>query len=436
MTLSIIAPLDAGAAAEDRAYAKVTWRLIPFLCLCFIIAFLDRVNIAFAKLQMSSDLGWSEEIYGLGAGIFFLAYFIFEVPSNLAMHRVGARRWIARIMISWAVLTGAMAFVHSTTAFYVVRFLIGAAEAGFFPGIILYLTYWYPANRRSRVIARFMTAIPIAGVFGGLLSGWVLSSFNGHAGLAGWQWLFLIECVPSLIVGVAVLFYLDDNIDSAKWLSTAERGLLKANIEADRKKKTSVALGDAFRRPVVWWLALAYFGAAMGQYGFSFWLPSIIKRMGVASPLDIGLLSAIPYAFGIAAMLVVGRSADRHGEHRWHYLVPCAIAAMGLVGSALFSHDRIISLGALTIACMGLQCLAPVFWRVPTAILGGIAAAAGVALINSIGNLAGFVSPYMVGWIADRTGNTNVALYVIALFLVLSSLVVFFLRGDNGQKAS
>ncbi|MEM5433213.1 MFS transporter [Cupriavidus oxalaticus] len=434
MAHPIIAPFDAEAAVEDRAYAKVTWRLIPFLCLCFIIAFLDRVNIAFAKLQMSSDLGWSEQIYGLGAGIFFLAYFIFEIPSNLAMHRVGARRWIARIMISWAMLTGAMAFVNSTTAFYVVRFLIGAAEAGFFPGIILYLTYWYPANRRSRVIATFMTAIPIAGVLGGLLSGWVLSSFNGHAGLAGWQWLFLIECVPSVIVGVAVLFYLDDGIDSAKWLNADERALLKVNIEADRKQKTSVSLRDAFQRPVVWLLAVAYFGAAMGQYGFSFWLPSIIKNMGVSSALNVGLLSAVPYVFGIAAMLAVGRSADRHGEHRWHYLIPCAVAAVGLIGSAYFSHDRIVALTGLTVACMGLQCLAPVFWRVPTSILGGIAAAAGVALINSIGNLAGFVSPYMVGWIADRTGSTNVALYVIAAFLILSSLIVFCLKSGGGRK--
>ncbi len=218
------------------------------------------------------------------------------------------------------------------------------------------------------------------------------------------------------------------------WFNAGERGLLKVNIEADRKEKTSVSLGDAFQRPVVWLLAVAYFGAAMGQYGFSFWLPSIIKGMGVASPLNVGLLSAIPYAFGIAAMLAVGRSADRHGEHRWHYLVPCAVAAVGLIGSAFFSHDRIVALTALTVACMGLQCLAPVFWRVPTSILGGIAAAAGVALINSIGNLAGFVSPYMVGWIADRTGSTNVALYGIAAFLILSCLIVFCLKNGGGPK--
>ncbi|RQR23742.1 MFS transporter [Burkholderia sp. Bp9142] len=425
MAHQILAALQPELAVEERAYAKVTRRIVPFLCLCFVIAFLDRVNIAFAKLQMSSQLGWSEQIYGLGAGIFFLAYFICEVPSNLIMHRVGARRWIARIMISWAVLTGAMAFVQSTTAFYVVRFLIGAAEAGFFPGIILYLTYWFPAKRRSRVIAIFMTAIPIAGVCGGLLSGWILSKFNGQSGLAGWQWLFLLECVPSLLVGIAALFYLDDGIRDAKWLDAEERARLISNIDADEKQKHSVSLSAAFRLPVVWLLALVYFGSAMGQYGFGFWLPSIIKSTGVASPLTIGLLSAIPYAFGIVAMLIVGRSADRYGEHRWHYLVPCMAAALGLVGSALYSHDRLLSLGALTIACMGLQCLAPVFWRIPTSMLSGVAAAAGIALINSIGNLAGFVSPYMVGWIVDHTGGTNKALYIIAALLLLSAGIVF-----------
>ena len=427
MAHQITAHLQQEDELEERAYAKVTWRLVPFLCLCFVIAFLDRVNIAFAKLQMVSELGWSEQIYGFGAGIFFLAYFICEVPSNLIMHRVGARRWIARIMISWAVLTGMMAFVHSTTAFYVIRFLIGTAEAGFFPGIILYLTYWYPAKRRSRVIATFMTAIPIAGVSGGILSGWILSTFHGEAGLSGWQWLFLLECVPSLIVGIAALFYLDDGIRNAKWLDEEARSRLIANIEAEAKSKQAVSLSAALRRPAVWAMALAYFGAAMGQYGFGFWLPSIIKHMGVSSPMDVGLLSAVPYGFGIVAMLAVGSSADRSGEHRWRYLLPCAAAALGLVASALFSRQQAFSFGALTVACMGLQCLAPVFWRIPTSLLGGVAAAAGIALINSIANLAGFVSPYMIGWIVDRTGSTNFGLYVIAAFLLLSAVIVFAL---------
>lgn len=433
MAHSFTADIEQEGQLEERTYSIVTWRLVPFLCLCFVIAFLDRVNIAFAKLQMVSELGWSEQIYGFGAGIFFLAYFVCEVPSNLIMHRVGARRWIARIMISWAVLTGLMAFVHTTTAFYVIRFLIGAAEAGFFPGIILYLTYWYPARRRSRVIAKFMTAIPIAGVSGGILSGWILSTFHGSAGLSGWQWLFVLESVPSLLVGIAALFYLDDSIRHAKWLDDDARARLMANIEAESQTKQTVSLPAALCRPAVWLLALAYFGAAMGQYGFGFWLPSIIKHMGVASALNVGLLSAIPYAFGIVAMLAVGRSADRSGEHRWHYLLPCAAAAIGLVASALYSGQQVVSLAALTVACMGLQCLAPVFWRIPTSLLGGVAAAAGIALVNSIGNLAGFVSPYMIGWIVDHTGSASVALYVIAACLLLSAGIVFALPRNDGR---
>lgn len=428
-----IAALATKDEFEERAYRKVTWRLVPFLCLCFVIAFLDRVNIAFAKLQMVSQLGWSEQAYGFGAGIFFLAYFLFEVPSNLVMHRLGARRWIARIMITWALLTGVMAFVHSSTAFYVVRFLIGAAEAGFFPAIILYLTYWYPTNRRSRVIAIFMTAIPIAGVSGGVLSGWILTAFDGTRGLAGWQWLFLIESVPSLLIGIAALFYLDDGIRATKWLTPAEQHLLASNIQADGHRKTAVSLSAVFRRPIVWVLALVYFGAAMGQYGFGFWLPSIIKSMGVQSPSEVGWLSAIPYAFGIVTMLVVGGSADRRNEHRWHYLVAALVGAAGLALSAAYSDHRAVSIVALTLACMGLQCLAPVFWRIPTSMLGGVAAAAGIALINSVGNLAGFLSPYMVGWIVDHTGNTNLALYVIAGCLVVSGAVVFALRGQTPQ---
>ncbi|MBB3258372.1 D-galactonate transporter [Paraburkholderia bannensis] len=425
----------ANSDAEQETYSRVTWRLIPFLCLCFAIAFLDRVNVSFAKLQMVSQLNWTEEIYGFGAGVFFLAYFVFEVPSNLIMHRVGARRWIARIMISWAILTGAMAFVHSATSFYIIRFLIGAAEAGFFPGIILYLTYWFPLKRRSRMIALFMTAIPIAGVFGGLLSGWILNSFNGRQGLAGWQWLFLLECAPSLVIGIAALFYLDDSIERAKWLNPAQKKLLRQNIDADEKGKPGVSVESVFRNGKVWLLSLVYFGSSMGQYGFGFWLPSIIRSTGVKSPLEVGLLSAIPYVFGIVAMIAVGRSADRTGERRWHYALPALVGAAGLVGSAVYGDHTLFAMTALSFACMGLQCLAPVFWSIPTAMLGGAAAAAGIAFINCLGNLAGFASPYMVGWIKDHTGSTNIALYVIAGFLVLAGLLVLGLPGKLRQAS-
>ena len=412
---------------EARTYAKVTWRLIPFLCLCFVIAFLDRVNVSFAKLQMLSDLKFSESVYGLGAGIFFLAYFLFEVPSNVIMHRVGARRWIARIMITWAVLTMVMAMVNSVFTFYVVRFLLGAAEAGFFPGVILYLSYWYPVNRRSKITALFMTAIPIAGVLGGILSGWVLETFNGYYGLSGWQWLFVFEGIPSLLVGIAVLFYLDDGIARAHWLNPEEKQLLQRNIDADAKGHSGHSLRHAFADIRVWILALVYFGSSMGQYGFGFWLPSIIRSTGVKSALDIGLLSTIPYAFGILAMILVGRSADRSGERRMHYALSALVGAAGLALSAVYGGNTVMAMAALTLCCMGLQCLAPVFWAIPTAMLGGMAAAAGIALINAVGNLAGFISPYLVGWVKDASGSTDAALYVIAGFLVLAGAIVLAL---------
>ena len=433
-TLASQTPGRTDADFEDQTYSKVTLRLIPFLCLCFVIAFLDRVNVSFAKLQMVSDLKFSEATYGLGAGIFFLAYFLFEVPSNVIMHKVGARRWIARIMITWAILTGLMALVNSVPMFYIVRFLLGAAEAGFFPGMILYLTYWYPASRRSRITALFMTAIPIAGVFGGIFSGWILQNMSGVGGLSGWQWLFLLEALPSLIVGVVVLFYLDDGIAKAGWLNPAEKALLARRIEADGQGKTGHSLREVFSNAKVWILALVYFGSSMGQYGFSFWLPSIIKSTGVQSAVDIGLLSAIPYAFGIVAMIIVGRSADRSGERRMHYALAAFVGAIGLVLSAVYGGNTVMAMAALTLACMGLQCLAPVFWSIPTALLGGVAAAAGIALINSVGNLAGFVSPYMVGWIKDSTGSTNIALYVIAGFLVMAGAIVLALPRDMTRR--
>lgn len=409
---------------ENAVYSDVTRRLIPFLCLCFVVAFVDRVNISFAKLQMLHDLQFSETVYGLGAGVFFIAYFLFEVPSNLIMYRVGARRWIARIMITWAILTGAMAFVRGETSFYLIRFLIGAAEAGFFPGMILYLSYWYPVRRRSRIIALFMTAIPIAGVLGGVLSGWVLQSMGGVQGLAGWQWLFLVEALPSLLVGVCVLFYLDDRIGDAKWLSPSDKAILQRNIDEENRAKAHTTASSAFKHPLVWLLALVYFGSSMGQYGFGFWLPSIIKATGVSSPMQIGLLSAIPYAFGIVAMVLVGRHSDKTGERRWHYTLSAVVAAAGLVGAVTWSDNTALAMISLSVASMGLQCLAPVFWTLPTALLGGVAAAAGVALINAIGNLAGFVSPFMIGWVKDHTGTTAIGMYVIAGFLLLAGCLV------------
>ncbi|WP_236184658.1 MFS transporter [Pseudomonas juntendi] len=422
---AVTGPLPLAALdIEEATYSQVTRRLIPFLCLCLVIAFLDRINVSFAKLQMMDDLQFSEAVYGLGAGVFFLAYFLFELPSNLIMHRVGARRWIARIMISWALLTGAMALVHDQTTFYILRFLLGAAEAGFFPGIVLYLTYWYPVNRRSRIMALFMSAIPLAGLLGGLFSGWIMDSLDGSYGMAGWQWLFVVESIPSLIVGVAVLFYLDDRISSAKWLTDEQKALLQARIDSESKVKTELSLGAVLRHPLVWMFALVYFGSSMGQYGFGFWLPSIIKATGVESTTHISLLSAIPYAFGVVAMILVGRHSDRTGERRWHYCAAASTGALGLALAVVFQHNTMAAMFALTLASMGLQSMAPIFWSMPTGMLGGVAAAAGIALINSIGNLAGFFSPYLVGWVKTNTGTTASAMYIIAGFVLMAGLVV------------
>ncbi|BAO91444.1 MFS transporter [Caballeronia cordobensis] len=414
----------AQADAEDRTYAKVTWRLIPFLFLCYVFAYLDRVNVGFAKLQMLADLKFSETVYGLGAGIFFIGYFIFEVPSNIALHRFGARKWIARIMLSWGVLSGMMIFVKTPTAFYVLRFLLGVAEAGFFPGIILYLTYWYPSSRRAKITAMFMTGIPIAGVIGGPLSGWILNNFGGVGGMAGWRWLFLLEALPSIIGGFVVLMYLDDKISSAKWLSADEKTLLEKGLANESEHIEVHSASGAFANRRVWVLSLCYFGIIMGLYGIGFWLPTLIKASGVSDALNVGLLTMIPYGAAAVAMVLLGRSSDRSKERRWHVALPAIIGAAGLVASTLVPHDVTLAVASLTVATIGILGALCQFWAIPPAFLGGVAAAAGIALINSVGNLAGFVSPYLVGWIKDMTHSTDVGLYCVAASLIVAAGVV------------
>jgi D-galactonate transporter len=409
---------------EDAAYARVTWRLIPFLFLCYVFAYLDRVNVGFAKLQMLSDLKFSETVYGLGAGIFFIGYFLMEVPSNLALHRFGARKWIARIMISWGVISAAMIFVKTPTVFYILRFLLGVAEAGFFPGIILYLTYWYPASRRSKITALFMTGIPIAGVVGGPLSGWILQRFHNVNGMPGWQWLFLLEAIPSLVTGVVTFFYLNDKIGDAKWLNTEEKAVLERALANESSKIEVHDASGAFKSGRVWVLCACYFGIIMGLYGISFWLPSLIKASGVSDELNIGLLTMIPYGFAAVGMVMIGRSSDRTKERRWHVAAPAVIGAAGLVLSTFVPQQPAMAVLTLTFATVGILGALCQFWSIPPAFLGGAAAAAGIALINSVGNLAGFVSPYVVGWIKDATKSTDIGLYCIAVSLVAAALIV------------
>ncbi|AGW89134.1 MFS transporter [Cupriavidus sp. DF5525] len=421
MTTTAVNPGVSGAAFEDATYRKVSWRLVPFLLLCYVVAYLDRVNVGFAKLQMLNDLKFSETVYGLGAGIFFIGYFLFEVPSNVILHKVGARIWIARIMITWGAISAAMMFVTTPTMFYVLRFLLGIAEAGFFPGIILYLTYWYPANRRGRTTTFFMTAIALSGVIGGPLSGWVMQAFDGHNGWAGWQWMFLLEGIPSILVGLWVLAYLDDRITHAKWLTPEEKALLERNIASEDAHKEDPPIRTVMFSPRVWLMSAIYFCFVMGLYGVSFWLPTIIKQTGVKSALDIGLLTAIPYGCAVVGMVLVAHSADRSGERRWHIAIPALLGSLGLLLSVQWHGDTTLAMVALTLATIGILTTLPLFWSLPTAFLAGTGAAAGIALINSLGNLAGFLSPYAVGWLKDLTHSTDSGMYLLAACLVVGA---------------
>jgi D-galactonate transporter len=374
---------------------------------------------------MSSELGLSEAAYGIGAGIFFIGYFLFEVPSNVILNKVGARVWIARIMITWGVISAAFMFTTSETVFYILRFLLGVAEAGFFPGIILYLTTWYPAHRRAKIITTFMSAIPISSIFGNPLSGLLMDSFHGTHGLSGWQWMFLIEAIPAIIFGVATFFYLDDTIGHAKWLTKEEKKVLSDNIDAENRTKSSsphsVAATLADRR--VWLMCLIYFCFVLGQYGLNFWMPTLVKATGVTGNLNIGLISAIPYICTFVAMLALGRSSDRLRERRWHLVVPALIAAGGFL-AATTATSTTLAIVCLSLAAAGAISCAPLFWSLPTAFLAGTGAAAGIAWINSVGNLAGFLGPFLVGYLKDFTGSNSAGMYLLAAALVIGSLAV------------
>ncbi len=410
---------------EKITYRKVTRRLLPILFLCFVASYLDRVNVGFAKLQMLADLGFSETVYGLGAGIFFIGYFLFEVPSNIILHRVGARLWIARIMVSWGIISAAMIFVNTPASFYAMRFLLGVAEAGFFPGVILYLTYWYPARRRGKITAMFMTAVAVSGIVGGPLSGWIMNTMPGVAGLAGWQWMFLIEAIPSLILGGVVFLFLDNGISDADWLCPTGKQLLTDLVREDNLHKPESGFRDVVRSRVVWHMALIYFCFVMGLYGVSFWLPTIIKSTGVSNTLNIGLLTAVPYLAAAVTMVLIGHSADKHQERRWHIILPAMAGCTGLLLCTAFAHNTTWAMISLTLATMGVLTTFPLFWSLPTAILRGRAAAGGIALINSLGNLAGFVSPYSVGWLKQLTHSTDTGMVMMAASMTLGALLTF-----------
>ncbi|WP_211656693.1 MFS transporter [Magnetospirillum fulvum] len=412
------------AQAVAAAYRKVDLRILPFLFLCYILAYLDRVNVGFAKLQMSSDLGLSDAAYASGAGIFFLGYFFFEVPSNLALRRFGARRWIARIMMSWGLVSAAMMFVTDETVFLVMRFLLGIAEAGFFPGIIFYLTLWYPSSMRASRTAWFMAAVPLAGVIGNPISGLIMETLSGTAGLAGWQWLFVVEGIPSVLVGIWVLFHLDSSIAEAKWLTDAQKAILSANLESGEARKPKRNLADAFTSGKVYALCLVYATLTIGLYGITFWLPTIVHSFGVQSYLDVGLVSAIPYGVATVGMILISRHSDRSGERRLHFVCTVTAGAAGLILSGLFADSPLLATAFLSIGALGVIGALPLFWPIPTAFLTGTAAAAGIGFINAVGNLGGYIGPNMAIWTRVLSSDRSAALYAISVLLLLGGAIV------------
>lgn len=417
--------------ATAATYRKIAWRLLPFLVFLFVLAWIDRVNVGFAKLAMLDDLGFSEAVYGLGAGIFFIGYFLFEVPSNLLLEKIGARRTLARITILWGLTSVAMAYVESPMSFYVLRFLLGAFEAGFFPGVVLYLTYWFPAAQRARINGMFMTSFAIAGVVGGPIAGLIMSRMVGVGSLANWQWLFIIEGIPSVLAGIAVLRYLPEKPAQAKWLTQAERDHVSQVIaREDAAPEKHSDLKSLVRNPKVWLCALVYFCIVSGNATIAFWTPSVIKSLGIDNNMTIGLLAAIPFIIGTLAMVWNGHHSDQTGERRAHCAIAALLAGLGLIATGLCLGNATLALIALTVAAAGILAAFPVFWSIPGAFLAGTAAAGGIALINCIGNLAGFVAPYMIGFLRTLTGSLSAGLYFVAALEILAAVMVFLLFKD------
>jgi MFS transporter, ACS family, tartrate transporter len=420
----------AGSSArmEDVVVRTLTWRLVTFLFLLYVVAYLDRINLGFAALQMQQQLGFTDAVYGFGAGVFFAGYFLFQVPSNLVLERVGARRWIAVLMILWGIISASMALVTGVRSFYALRFLLGAAEAGFFPGVILYLKNWFPAGARARTVARFMTAAPLSGVVGGPLSG-ALLGLHHKAGLAGWQWMFLLEGIPAIVLGAIVWAYLVDRPALAHWLSEEQREWLQQTLlaEANASPESGSNALAAFRMGRIWVLALVYCGVNTVSYGVSMWLPNLIKSLGGMSNFTIGMLSAIPYVAAAITMVFVGLSSDRSGERRWHTAVP-ALAGAVAIGLAGGTTSLATAVALVSVAVVGVFSMMGPFWAMPTALLSATTAAAGIAFINSVGNLGGFFGPYIIGLVRTSTGQFRGGLLVVAAALAMSGALVLTIK--------
>jgi MFS transporter, ACS family, tartrate transporter len=425
---------DAGPGQNELvqgAVRRAMWRLLPFLGLCYLLNYLDRVNVGFAALTMNADLGLSAAAYGLGAGLFFIGYFFFEVPSNVILHKVGARIWIARIMVSWGIIASAIAFVQGEISFYILRFLLGVAEAGFFPGIILYLTYWFPRVQRAKVVALFFLAVPVSSVVGAPISTLLIQYGEGALGFdAGWRFMFFVEGLPSILVGFLVLLLLPDRPRKARWLSAPERDALEQQIADEDAAQVphTTGLREGLRDARVVALSLVYFGIVFGLYVLAFFLPQVVsdlqERFGTEfSIVEIGLITAIPYAVACVVMVINARHSDRTGERRLHVAVPAFVGAAG-VAVALFMDSPYLVMAAMTLCAVGVNAAIPVFWQLPSAFLTGVGAAAGIALINSFGNIGGFAGPYLTGWLRDVTGSNEAGMFVVAGFMVMAGILV------------
>ncbi len=416
-------------APIESACAKVTRRLVPFLMLLYIVAWFDRINVGFAALQMNRDLGFSASVFGFGAGVFFIGYALFEVPSNLLLARVGARRWIARIMVSWGLVSVAMMFVRGPLSFYALRFVLGVAEAGFLPGVIYYLAQWFPRAQRARAISWFMIGIPLSTVLGAPLAG-LLLQLNGWYGLSGWQWLYLVEGLPAVLLGFVVWYRLPDTPLQARWLSQSEQTALMTAIAAENDGVAArhvLSVRQVLLHPTVWLLGFVLFACQCGSYGLTLWIPQIVKGLSGQSDLVVGLLSALPYIAAAIGMVLLGVSSDRSGERFWHVALPSLLGAAGFAASA-FLHTPLPGLLALTVAAVGDLGSRGPFWALPPRFLTGSALAAGIALINTMGAVGGFVGPYAVGLVKDFTGSFTGGLLLLSALLVVSAVATLSLR--------
>lgn len=417
--------------ARNATYRKIAIRVIPFLMLCYVAAYLDRINIGFAKLQMLDTLGFSNAVYGLGAGLFFIGYLIFEVPSNLYMMKVGAKKTICRIMILWGIISASFAFVNTPAQFYVMRFLLGAAEAGFYPGVMLYLTFWFPASHRGKIVAFFVSAVPISGMIGAPLSGAILESTHGMHGVAGWQWMFILEAIPSVTLGLLCLKCLADKPETAGFLSESERSLVADELKAERaltaNDPTTHSLAATLKDRRVWVMVVICFCQAICAYGLSFWLPTLVQQLNVGDVRTVGFYTAIPFTVALVVMNLVGRNSDRVRERRWHLAVPFLCVGLGLVASTFFATSLGMALLCLSIAAAGAYTTTVMLFSIPGLFLSGIGMAAGIALINCLGGLGGFLSPYIVGLVKDATGSTDYGVYAISAIAVIGATVALSL---------